>query len=153
MNHLIQSVNPLTASMKFKIRALSILISIGLFYSCQDSRQVYIRSLLSNVCFWDVLGKDFNTKSVKYTYRLLPDRICYQYQYQYIGNEKQKSVTPTDKENGEVNIGWDLKSDSVLTIGKEVYKVRKVDDSTVWLETSSKNSLVLHKNCSAFIID
>ncbi len=132
---------------------ISILIILGIIFSCQNSRQSYLRDILSDVCFWDVLDKDFNVKNVKYTYRLLPGGTCYMYRYNYSNNEKQNSVSHRDKEKGEVDIKWYVKSDSVLTIEKVDYKVLIVDKNYVLLETSSSPGFILQKNCQTFIID
>lgn len=58
-----------------------------------------------------------------------------------------------DKEKGEVDIKWYVKSDSVLTIEKVDYKVLIVDKNYVLLETSSSPGFILQKNCQTFIID
>jgi hypothetical protein len=132
---------------------ISILIILGVLFSCQNPRQNYIRGILSSGCFWDVLDNDLNTKNVKYTYRLLPDGKCYMYRYHYLNKEKQNSISHMDEAKGEVDIKWYLKSDSVLTIDKMDYKVLKVDKSSIWLEDSSSHSFVLQKNCRTYIRD
>lgn len=132
---------------------ISIIIILAVLFSCQNPHQDHIRGILSKVCFWDILDKDLNAKNVMYTYRLLPNGTCYKYRYNYLNKEKQNSVSPIDKEKGEVDIKWYMKSDSVLTIEKVDYKVLKVDNSSIWLETSSSYSFMLLKNCSTFIKD
>jgi len=129
------------------------LLLLSVLMSCQPPRQDYIRGILSSGCFWDVLNKDLKAKNAQYTYRLLPDGTCYKYQYQYLNGEKQNAVSPIDKDKGEVDIKWSLKSDSVLTIGTEDYKVLKADDRSVWIQTTSSPSFLLQKNCSTYIRD
>jgi hypothetical protein len=124
-----------------------------MLFSCQGSRQHHIRSILSGVCFWDVLTREFNAANIRYTYRLLPDGTCYMYRYHYLNNEKQNSVSPVYEEKGEVDIKWSLKSDSILVIGKSDYKVLTVDKDYLLLANDPSHSFLLQKNCTTFIKD
>lgn len=126
---------------------------IGILFSCNNPRQNYIRGVLSKACFWDVLDEDLSPKHAKYAYRLFPNGTCYKYRYNYLNEEKQKSVSPIDRAKGEVDIKWQLVNDSVLTIGNAGYKVLKVEQNAIWLEDSSAQSFLLQKNCGTYIVD
>lgn len=139
--------------MKINVKGILLFLLTAMFMSCQQPRLPYVRGILSGVCFWDILDGDLNANKATFTYRLLPDGTCYKYRYHYRDNEKQKSVSPIDKEKGEVNIKWNLKSDSMLTIGETDYKVEKVEKEVVWLRTPNSHSIMLLKNCSTYIID
>lgn len=130
-----------------------LLVVFGIATSCQPPRENYIRSVLSDVCFWDVLEKDFDAKAVTTTYRLLPDGRCYKYHYGYSNQEKQKWVKPVDATKGEIDIKWSLQSDSVLTLGEEAYRILKVEKEAVWLKSASLEDVLLSKNCTTYIVD
>ena len=90
---------------------------------------------------------------VKFAYRLLPEGVCYKYRYNYIDNEKQISVSPIDQERGEVDIKWQVKGDSVLTMGNIDYRVLIIDKEYLLLETSASRNFILQKNCNTYIKD
>jgi hypothetical protein len=119
--------------------------------SCQTPHGEYISRALVNGCFWDVLNESFDAKHIKYTYRFLPNGTCYKYQYDYDGHLKQKSVSPLDKIKGETDIGWQSENDTVLTIGKTDYRILKVENGTIWLESPNAESFIIRKNCTTYI--
>ena len=129
------------------------MIAYVIFLSCQSNKEGYIKSILSDVCFWDVLESDFKMDKVQFAYRLLPEGVCYKYRYNYVNNEKQISVSPIDQEKGEVDIKWQLKNDSVLTIANIDYRVLTIDKEYLLLETSASRNFILQKNCKTFIKD
>lgn len=130
-----------------------VLILLTSLVACGKSRKGYIRGILGSGCFWDVVDEEMNAKKATYTYRLLPNGTCYKYRYNYVDQAKQTSVSPVDVAKGEVDIQWAVQSDSVVRIANVAYKVRKVDNTSVWLESPSLQSFMLLKNCSTFITD
>ena len=135
------------------VRWISCIAVWLLFFSCQNTKESYVRKILSGVCFWDVLESDFKMDKVKFAYRLLPEGVCYKYRYNYIDNEKQISVSPIDQERGEVDIKWQVKGDSVLTMGNIDYRVLIIDKEYLLLETSASRNFILQKNCNTYIKD
>lgn len=129
------------------------LILLTTLVACENPRKGYIQGILGSGCFWDVVDKEVNVRKATYTYRLLPDGTCYKYRYNYLGLEKQTSVSPVDVTKGEVDVQWRVLNDSVVRIAKEDYKVLKVDKTAVWLESPTTESFMLLKNCKTFITD
>ncbi len=135
------------------VKWISCLVVCVIFLSCQNNKVGYIRSILSSVCFWDVLENDLKMDKVEFAYRLLPEGVCYMYRYNYVNNKKQISVSPIDQEKGEVDIKWQVKNDSVLTIANIDYRVLAVDKEYILLESSTSRNFILQKNCKTFIKD
>jgi len=132
----------------------AIIALVCLIAACKAvSRSSHIQDILEGPCFWDVLDSVGNHASILYTYRFLPEGVCYKYRYQYQDSERKKSVEPVDRSKGEVNLGWSVLNDSTLSIAQSFFRIIDIDKKFIFLESVETGFFVIEKNCSTHIVD
>jgi hypothetical protein len=127
------------------------LITIFLL-SCNPYKSPELKEVLKGDCFWDRTGDKEVNSGRNSCYKFSSEGRCFFYYYNFYNHKRTDSVFLYDDGDVIVPDTWTTQGDTSLIIRGIQYNVLDVTmDSVLLVITKTKDTIILRKNCKAFL--